>query len=217
MIKNVIFDFDGTIVNSRALIVKLYNELAERYGFKYIQDNEIEKLSELSIPNRCKALGVPVHRVPQLGLQAKSRYQHLIGELEPNPGLKDLILKLRESGYNLTIISSNLEPSIRAFLVHNDIEGFDSVYSAKNFFGKHHTIHSFLKKNGIPVNKAVYIGDELRDIEACRKIEMKIISVSWGYDSAKLLEQANPSLMAYRPEDIFWALEKLNRSEQIQK
>lgn len=217
MIKNVIFDFDGTIVNSRGLIVRLYNELAERYGFKYIQENEIEQLSELSIPDRCKALGVPVHRVPQLGLQAKTRYQHLIGELESNPGLKELIAKLKEAGYNLTIISSNLEPSIRSFLLHNKIGEFDSVYSARNFFGKHRTIHSFLKKNSIPVNEAIYIGDELRDIEACRRIGIPIITVAWGYDSEKLLEHSNPDYMAYRPEDVVQAIEILNGIGQIQK
>ncbi|MNR20871.1 Phosphoglycolate phosphatase [compost metagenome] len=141
----------------------------------------------------------------------------MIGELESNPGLKDLIPKLKEAGYNLTIISSNLEPSIRSFLLHNKIEGFDSVYSARNFFGKHRTIHSFLKKNSIPVNEAIYIGDELRDIEACRKIGIQLISVAWGYDSAKLLEQFNPDYVAYRPEDVVKAIDKLNETGQIQK
>ena len=42
----------------------------------------------------------------------------------------------------------------------------------------------------------VYVGDELRDVEACRKNNIPLVSVAWGLNSAASLEQANPNLVA---------------------
>lgn len=84
MIHTVIFDFDGTIVNSRGLMVQFYNELAYKYHYKIIEEEEIEYLSTLSIADRCKVLRVPLYRVPQLGMYAKSRYQKMIQSLQAN-------------------------------------------------------------------------------------------------------------------------------------
>jgi phosphoglycolate phosphatase len=209
MIRTVIFDFDGTIVNSRGLMVQLYNDLARKYGYKIIEDDEIEFMSTLSITDRCKALGVPLYRVPQLGVYAKANYQNLIQTLEANPGIRELISELKGQGHHLSIISSNLESSIRTFLDHNRMEGFDSIFSAKNFFGKHHTIKAFLRQMKLSNRESIYIGDELRDIEACRKAHIRIISVAWGYDSPELLFKAQPDFLASHPEQIPQVIEEM--------
>lgn len=91
---------------------------------------------------------------------------------------------------------------------NNHMDVFDHVYSAKNFFGKHHTINAFLRKTEISRDAAVYIGDELRDIEACRKSNIRIISVAWGFDSAELLSKASPDYLVHHPEQILDAIEE---------
>ncbi|WP_433947004.1 HAD-IA family hydrolase [Paenibacillus sp. SN-8-1] len=211
MTSTIIFDFDGTIVNSRGLMVEFYNELAHKYNYKIIEEEEIEYLSSLSIADRCKVLKVPLYRVPQLGMYAKNRYQKVIESLKANEGMHNFIYKLKEKGFTLSIISSNLEPSIRTFLENNNMDVFDHVYSAKNFFGKHHTINAFLKKTKTSRDEAIYIGDELRDIEACRKSNIRIISVAWGFDSAELLSKASPDYLVHHPEEILKAIGELNR------
>lgn len=215
MIKTAIFDFDGTIVNSRGLMMKFYNELAEKYNYKIIEPDEIEYLSTLSIPDRCKVLRVPLYRVPQMGMYAKSRYQETIGSLKTNEGIQDLVFGLKEKGYVLSIISSNLEPSIRAFLKSNHMDIYDHIYSAKNFFGKNHTINAFMKKLKISRDETVYIGDELRDIEACRKSNVRIISVAWGYDSAELLAKENPDYLVYRPNDVQSVIDEMDKESTM--
>ncbi|XEC95170.1 HAD hydrolase-like protein [Paenibacillus tarimensis] len=197
MLKHVIFDFDGTIVNSRTLMVMFYNELAEKYNFKIIQPEEIEYLSTLSITDRCRVLRVPIYKVPSMGMYAKRRYQDTIASMEAIEGIAELIHSLKSAGLSISIISSNLESSIRTFLKNNNMDLFDHIYSAPNLFGKHLTINAFIKKHRILREETIYIGDEHRDIVACNKAGIRIITVTWGFDSVELLSKARPDFVVH--------------------
>jgi hypothetical protein len=69
MIKHVIFDFDGTIVDSISLSIELFNELAIKYKFNKIVNDELEYLRSLSFMERCRAVKVPLYRIPMLGIE----------------------------------------------------------------------------------------------------------------------------------------------------
>jgi phosphoglycolate phosphatase len=51
-------------------------------------------------------------------------------------------------------------------------------------------------------NDVVYIGDEYRDILACKKSKIKIISVTWGFDSRDLLVSGNPDFIVDSPVEL---------------
>jgi phosphoglycolate phosphatase-like HAD superfamily hydrolase len=51
-------------------------------------------------------------------------------------------------------------------------------------------------------------GDETKDIEAARKIGIKVISVSWGYNSSQALAAEHPDFLIYRPEELLQVLER---------
>ena len=52
-------------------------------------------------------------------------------------------------------------------------------------------------------SEIIYIGDELRDIEACRAVNVPIISVSWGFNSTEILEKNNPGMVAANTEEVY--------------
>ncbi|MBF7082207.1 HAD-IA family hydrolase [Desulfallas sp. Bu1-1] len=202
MIKHVIWDFDGTIVDSRYLAVKLLNELAEKYKFHKIKESEYEYMRSLSILERCKVIGVPLYMIPILAVELKRNYQKSIGSLNTFKGVKDTIRKLKEKGFGLSIISSNSTGNISDFLKKNNIDIFDGIYSSSNFLGKEKAIQMFLRKNNLKREEVVYIGDECRDIVACQKNNVRIIAVPWGYDSKNLLIKAKPDFIVSNPQEI---------------
>lgn len=61
----------------------------------------------------------------------------------------------------------------------------------------------------IPKEEAVYIGDELRDIESCKKCKVRIISAAWGYDAAELLVQGKPDFVVSHPAELVPLLREL--------
>ncbi|MCQ4085528.1 HAD-IA family hydrolase [Saccharibacillus sp. JS10] len=210
MIRHIIFDFDGTIVNSRPLIVELYNRLAAKHGYNAIREDESEPFAGRSIRERSKSLGIPMYRLPLLGFQLFSEYRRQIKTLEIKDGVGDLIRDLNAQGYELSIISSNLESNIRSFLQHNEISQFVQVRSCFSLFGKHRAIHSFLRDNKLNRHEALYIGDELRDIQAGQRSGIKIIAAGWGYDSSEIMNRLSPDFTALYPGEVPAAIRGFN-------
>jgi len=198
----LIFDFDGTIVDSQDLIIQLYNEIAERDHYKRINKLDVTKLSDLSIVERCKMLNVPIYKLPSIALEVRKKYKKEIPNLRVRDKVKCLLNNFKKAGFKLGILSSNEKSTIIEFLKVNDMDIFNSVFSEKNIFGKHHAINKFIKNHNLEIKKTIYIGDEVRDIIACKKVGIKVIAVSWGYDSLHFLLENNPDFIANNPEEL---------------
>ncbi|WP_433943168.1 HAD-IA family hydrolase [Paenibacillus sp. SN-8-1] len=198
----IIFDFDGTLVGSKALAIHIFNQLGAKYGGRSISDEEIPALSNMSIPDRLKVLNIPAYKLPALLIEGKKEYKKEIVNLEPVRGTREILIELKELGYSLGILSSNTTENIHKFIAVHQLDFFDYIHSATNLFGKHKAIASMTKKLGITTNDILYIGDELRDIQACKKINAKVIAVTWGFDSPDLLAKSSPDLICHTPEEL---------------
>jgi len=210
MVKHILFDFDGTLVDSRALLVKLYNEMAVQYQFRRIRDQDLTLLRSLSISERVDRLGVPVLQIPKLVSAGRQLYQENIRTLHIVPGMKEVIARVSSQGMKTSILSSNSEVNIRQILKNNKLDGaFKEIISAKHIFGKHHSIRKVMKQWGTSPSRMIYVGDELRDIEACRKLGVPIVAVTWGYDSQQLLLSGKPDYLVNSPGELLKTLMSL--------
>lgn len=208
MVQNcIVFNFNGVLVNTKSLAVDLYNQIAEKKGYKQIQPKQIETLSRLSIRNRCKVLGVPLYQMPIVGITIKTRYQNAFSKFDAVDGISKLLLSLKDRGYKIGFITSNSQRATRTFLQRNQIDCFDFEYYSFNPFTKFRDLNMFVNKYNINQENLIYIGDELRDITAGNRAGIKTIGVTWGYDSSSLLQQGKPTYIATKPNDILNFLE----------
>jgi phosphoglycolate phosphatase len=203
MVKHVIFDFDGTLVDSLHLSFTIYNALAEKFKYKKVTYEEIHELKHAPLKERFKAVGLPLYKIPIMTFDAMTMYNHGIHDLKAFDGINELLTNLKQAGLGISVLSSNSVKNISEFFDRNHIVGFDNILSSKNLFGKHKTIKKFLKKNSLSREDIIYVGDELRDVEACKKLAVKVIAVLWGFDPKNLLETGHPDFFANEPEDIF--------------
>jgi phosphoglycolate phosphatase len=220
MKKYVVFDFDGTIVDSRNQFIKAFNEAAAKFGFRKMKGAKLDYFSSMSVKvsftERYRMMGFPIYKLPIALIKApraaKEIRQNLrkgISSLREFDGMREVFFKLKESGYKLAIISTNSGSNIQEFLKRNDLEVFDKVFSSKGLFGKYYTIKKFLTKMKIKKEEMIYVGDELRDIVACQKTGVDIISVTWGYNSLDTLKQGNPRFIASNPSDLTELMDKM--------
>ena len=205
MNKCVTFDFDGTIADTRMIFADIYNNyLSEKYGGRKIDPDEIEMLKKLSLIEKIRYLKISPLKIPLFVKAARKELSDRIEQFPLFDGINDVMVNLKNKGYTIAVISTNRAKNILHFLELKHIDVVDHVYSdiGASLFVKSRTIKRFLKKTGILKENFVYVGDELRDIEACRKEGVKIISVLWGWDSVEAIKKGNPDFIAHKPQDV---------------
>lgn len=202
MYKAVLFDFDGTLADTRHLVYDAYIRLAGKHGLETVSPEEFEEMKTLSIRERFKKSGVSLRILPRLARDAMTVYGELIDSVIPFPGIPELLQTLKNRAMAVSIVSSNSYKNIDSFLTAHNLQLFDHIDAGSGIFGKHRAIKRSLRHLGTGRQEAVYVGDELRDINACRKVPLDIVSVSWGYDSLSLLEEGKPDYLVHEPAEI---------------
>nr|WP_057765824.1 HAD-IA family hydrolase [Cytobacillus praedii] len=202
MVKYVIFDFDGTIADSKIVFISAWNKIAEKYHFEKMKLTELENIKKLTIKERCKMLNFPMYKLPIIIPQLYKLYRQSINDLELFDGIKDVLTELNKKGVNTAIISSNSEENIQLFLKRNNIESVKDIICSSHIFGKDKLLSRFLKLKQLDADEVIYVGDEQRDIIACKKTGIKIIWVEWGYDSIEVVQAEEPDYKASSPAEI---------------
>jgi len=202
MVRYVLFDFDGTLVDSLNIVIEVYNQLAEKYEAKKIEQKDIAYLKGLSIMERSKFLNFKLYKFPLLALDIYKLYKHSIKDLILFDGIKELLEELHACGIQLAIVSTNSEHNIRACLKHNQIEYVNEIICSNNMFGKNEDIKRFLKTHKLKDSEVIYVGDEARDIIAGKKSGVKVIWVSWGFDQIDNAKKEHPNYIVNKPHEI---------------
>jgi phosphoglycolate phosphatase len=201
--KIIIFDFDGTIADSRNTLVEIANRLAVEFGYEPVEPEELFRLSNLSSRAIIKQSPLPPYKIPFLLRRVKKELNKEIASLKPFSGIEESLVQLKEYGYKLGIITSNLEDNVMAFLKNNNLSSlFEFVYSGTALFGKDKIINQLIRRNNLPVKQIIYVGDETRDIEAAKKSKVKVIAVAWGFNSASVLAKYKPDFLVTHPQEL---------------
>jgi phosphoglycolate phosphatase len=213
MTKTIIFDFDGTVADTFESSIETLNTLADKYGFKKFEKEEIKKLRSKSMQEIVKDLHIPLLKLPAAIHDFTSSAQKTICSQQPINEIPQLLHELNAKSYDLNIITSNSVENVSLFLMKHRLNVFNHIYSDRSLFGKHILISKFLKKYQINSEDALYVGDEIRDIEAAHKANIKIISVTWGFNSEEALQRSFPDYIINQPKDMLGILERINSSK----
>jgi phosphoglycolate phosphatase len=204
-IKTVIFDFDGTVINSLDEGLRIFNETAQKAGYKKIDDTNKELLRNKEIREVLQEVGIPLFHVPFIMMKGRKELSKKIAFLEPFSGVKEVLSTLRKR-YMLGLVTSNSLANVSTFLQINNIDTFHYIETGSSMFGKGTRIKKLLKKYGISPHETVYIGDETRDIEAAKSIGAYSISVTWGLNTKEVLQRLQPNYIVDAPEEILQIL-----------
>ena len=200
----ILFDFDGTIADTISAGLEIINAHADKYGYKRLDGDINTHFSALQL---VKLAEVKLWKLPYLIYQLKKKLAEKSDELKVLSESPVLIKKLNEAGYELGILTSNSYKTVTAFLKKYELNSYFSFLRTDvSLFGKKKAL---AKSKKILNKKIIYIGDELRDIEACRKNEIPIVSIPWGLNSFESLEEHNPGLVAKTADEAFALIQKL--------
>ena len=167
---------------------------------KKIED--IKKFKEKGMRQLIKDLKISLVKMATINRRIKAIINKDIASLKSFPGLKEAFLELKKRGYSIGILTSNSKGNVEKFLKSNDLGFFEFIYSDSSLFGKDKVLKKLLREHNIKSNRVVYFGDEIRDIQAALKLNIKIVAVSWGFNSKKALEKYKPTYLLEKPSEI---------------
>ncbi len=199
--KVLIFDFDGTIADSMGVLLQAYATLSETMGFRTLSDTDVDAVRNMPPLKVLSYLGIPLYRLPQLIIKGRAAYNSLLSSVEPIPGIPFVLMELQKE-YELHILTSNDQKIVLSFLDTHEISCFESVTSERNLFGKDKSLKKMFKQLQCSPEDALYIGDEVRDIQACQKVGVDICSVSWGLNSHAILAEHSPTYLLKDPKEL---------------
>ncbi len=202
MTKVIIFDFDGTLADTIDILLSITNRLSAEFGFKSATKEEVAQLSNLTSWQILKYSGISIFKFPLLIRKLKAELRSEIPTIQLFSGIKEVLLELKKLGFQLGIITSNSRENVLVLLEINGLQdSFTFIYSGSTF-GKHKVINRWLKREQINPEKVIYVGDEVRDIDAAKKTGIKIIAVGWGFNSQEALAAQNPDFLIERPQEL---------------
>ena len=198
----LIFDFDGTVADTFEAILKAVRSISKDYGMEKITDEDIKKFKEKGMRQLIKDLKISLVKMATINRRIKAIINKDIASLKSFPGLEEAFLELKKRGYSIGILTSNSKGNVEKFLKSNDLGFFEFIYSDSSLFGKDKVLKKLLREHNIKSNRVVYFGDEIRDIQAALKLNIKIVAVSWGFNSKKALEKYKPTYLLEKPSEI---------------
>jgi phosphoglycolate phosphatase len=204
--KLIIFDFDGTLADTLGALMRICNRLAPEFGYSQINDEQFANLKYLSSWEIIKFSKVALWKLPFLIKRVKEEFPAEVRNVKLFPGVIEVLKTLKLQGYRLGIVSSNAEENIRALLHQNQIEHLFDFVTGASTFGKGKAIDRLIKQYDCAKADVIYIGDEIRDIQAARSISIRVVSVGWGFNAPTALMDRQPDLLITKPLALINAL-----------
>lgn len=199
MKKTIIFDLDGTLVDVEPLFFRLFNQLASEFGYTPILEEEIPRLKQFHLRSLVlPRLGWRIVYLAKILKRGRAEYNKLVPQIELFPGIAELLATLHARGYRIGIVSSSRQDTIEALVKHHALP-IDFIRSGK-LFNKARSLRDTLKDQNLVLAETLYIGDEVRDVEACQKVGLEILAVTWGLNSKEALQKAGADTVDTREE-----------------
>ncbi len=216
MYKLVIFDLDGTLVNSLEDLGNACNEALSKYGFpvhemsryRYFVGNGVPALIERALPEG--------EKTKENIAGVKGAFDEIYGRTynhitRPYDGINELLEELKNRGV-LTAVASNKPDNFTRQIVSEMFPPVFSVVSGKrDGFEKKPdpAIALFIAKQlGVRCSETLFAGDSSVDMLTASNAGMDSIGCTWGFRTAEELIDSGAVYMADKPMDILRALIK---------
>ncbi|MEO4109807.1 HAD family hydrolase [Acinetobacter pittii] len=191
----IIFDMDGTLVDSFSFFLGALNQLAKKYKFKSVELHEVEQYKHLSPKEIMKEMNVSRWKLPWIAKDFIRLMKERDQDVYMFEGMRDHLIELHKRGYTLAIITSNSKENCQNILGKELCELFSHIDGGSSIFGKAKRIKRVLNILNLNKEQAIYVGDQTTDGEAAHKAGIDFAAVGWGYTSAEKLKTIQPKVV----------------------
>jgi phosphoglycolate phosphatase len=219
-VEAVIFDLDGTLLDTLADIASATNTVLRKHGFpthsveayRQFVGSGVYELADRAFPE------LPRTRIAAHAEEVRELLVgNVAGQTEPYPGIKDVLSALRNQDVRIAVLSNKPhEAVVKAVRHHFPETPFDGVQGHREPFAPKPdpagALH-LLDELGI-TGDTLYIGDSDVDMETAIRAGMVPVGAGWGFRGKSELEQAGATIVLDKPLALNTFLRQLTEKEE---
>ena len=210
MYHTVIFDLDGTLLNTLEDLAAAGNWVCRRNGWPEHSVGSFRNMVGHGIPNLVASFSPENCRSPLILMNTVSQFNQYYGEhnrehTEPYSGTADMLKRLKAAGVQMAVYSNKADSFSRE-IVNHYLPGFfclvrgkvDGVPVKPDPAG----IRSILRELNAKSEETLFVGDSGVDIQTGHNAGLKTCGVTWGFRSRTSLEKAGADRLADTMEEL---------------
>jgi len=183
MEKVIVFDLDGTLVDSKKLYTEsIHHSLLEHY-FTFPKSHVSRALGpklEITLRNIGK---FQPETLRELKDSINKEVSHSTSHLKLCPGAKEALKKLKKKNYTIALMTNSArEFAVNALRTHKIRKYFTRLFYAENFSSKEDALRAIARKYNARISDVVYVADKKADVKIARNAGCRIIvplACSW--------------------------------------
>ena len=213
MIHNLIFDLDGTLLNTLADLRDSTNYALQQFGFSERSTEEVRNFVGNGLRmliRRAVPFETEEETVDAVLAVMKAHYrEHYHDGTIPYDGILPFLHKMKMYGFRMAIVSNKADPMVQLLrtlyfdeLIPVAVGELDGVPRKP----APDMVRIAMERLGCTEEHTVYIGDSEVDIETAKNARLPCLSVGWGFRSEKDLRNAGAETVYRSPAELYDAL-----------
>jgi phosphoglycolate phosphatase len=216
VVRGIVFDLDGTLVDSLADIAASVDLVLRSHG-------RVEHGAAAYRDFIGRGIGVLVRRawgvaddatgpeIDALVEEVRTVYdEHCLDRTQPYDGIPALLAEIRRRGIAISVVSNKPDAMTQRVVAHLfDAATFSTVTGERSGLPRKPDPTQLIRATsfmGVDPSRCLMVGDSPVDIEAGHRVPMRTVAVTWGLGRIADLRAAAPSHLAHRPVDLLAAL-----------
>jgi phosphoglycolate phosphatase len=204
----IVFDWDGTLVNTIDWIVHCLQKAGEQCGYVIPEPRAAKDTIGLSIENAVQALYPNADTATNHKLVASYSQTYFSKQLTQDdffPGVYDMLLFLKNSGYQLAVATGKTRSGLTHALAATGTENlFDITRCADETASKPNPkmLHEIMQHTQTTADRTLMVGDSIHDLQMARNANVPSIGVACGANSRESLQQYAPLLCLQQATEL---------------
>ena len=204
----IIFDWDGTLINSIDWITHCLQHAAAQYDCPIPESQAAKDVIGLSINKAMQTLFPEVDEQTQeqlVGCYSQKYFSKRISRNDLFPGVYEMLVQLNEEGYQLAVATGKSRAGLQEALMATGTEGLFCITRCSDETASKpdpRMLSEIIQHTNTAQERSLMVGDSIHDLQMAHNAHISAIAVSCGAHSTEFLQQYNPLLCLQQPTEL---------------